>query len=131
VKIRVRFATRKTSEVFKISEIFGAGGDPMVPSPVFPTSWVDVLGKMERAVEHWLPAIRETSPESFGLSIPPARPLPMPNLNGLDAATPSAEGPAGEADAVLQKAADDLQRWLAECQAVGQKLAVRLERAVG
>ncbi len=103
----------------------------MISRPVLPTTWVDVLGKMERAVEHWLPAIRETSPESCPLSIPPSRPLPMPNLNGLDAATRSAEEPAGEADAVLQKAADDLERWLAECRAVGQKLAVCLERAVG
>src|ERR1700687_2320680 len=103
----------------------------MVSSPVLPTTWVDVLGKMERAVEHWLPAIREPSPKSSPLSIPPSRPLPMPNLNGLDAATRSVEEPAGEADAVLQKAADDLERWLAECRALGQKLAVRLERAVG
>ncbi len=103
----------------------------MEPDSVLPTTWVDVLGKMERAVDHWLPASRETSPESCALSIPPARPLPMPNLNGIDAATRSAEEPAGEADALLQTAADDLQRWLDQCRAVAQKLAVRLERAVG
>ncbi len=103
----------------------------MVSNPVLPTTWVDVLGKMERAVDHWLPASRETSPDSCPFSIPPARPLPLPNLNGLDASTRSAEELAGEADDVLQKAADDLQCWLAECRAVAQKLAARLERAVG
>jgi hypothetical protein len=103
----------------------------MEPPPVLPTTWADVLGKMERAVESWLPTIREASPDSAAFSIPPARPLPMPNLNGLDDATRSADELAQEADAVLDVAAGNLEHWLVEYQAVEQKLAVSLERAVG
>jgi hypothetical protein len=86
---------------------------------------------MERAVEQWLPTSRETSPESSAFSIPPARPLPLPNVSGLETATREAAELAGEADAVAQIAADDLDRWLAECEAAAQSLAVSRERAVG
>ena len=103
----------------------------MEPTPVPPTTWVEVLDKMERAIELWLPAIREASPDSRAFSIPPARPLPMPNLNGLDAATRNAEELAAEADAVLHSAAGHLDHWLAECHAAGQRLAVCRECAVG
>jgi len=103
----------------------------MEPTPVPPTTWVEVLDKMERAIELWLPAIREASPDSRAFSIPPARPLPMPNLNGLDNATRNAEELAAGADAVLHVASANLDQWLAECHAAGQRLAVCLERAVG
>jgi hypothetical protein len=103
----------------------------MEPTPVLPTTWVEVLGKMEHAVEVWLPAIREAPSDSYAFSISPARPLPMPNLNGLDDATRNAEELAAEADAVLHVATADLDQWLAECRAAEQRLAVCLERAVG
>jgi hypothetical protein len=99
--------------------------------PVLPISWVEVLGKMERAVEHWLPTLHEMSRESSIFSSSPACPLPLPNVKGLEAAARAAAELADDADASARVAADDLDRWLAECDAAAQTLAVSRERAVG